>query len=223
MQEDEQVFESLWRAARPVRGLEADLHHDRRAVPAGVAARVPAQLRPRRGLPPGVADAVGRHLPDRGRAGRAGGAGVRRRLPPGRVPPPRRRAAAHRDHPPRADPSGRGADRAPRRRALPGAVRVHRHLTGLRRRDPRAGAPGGRARQGRGHRDVLHVRRPHRRHVVARAAAAGAHRDRPRRPAAPRHPRVAGAGAGRDGVRRPRRQDHLQRPRGDRGQAPRVG
>ena len=46
--------------------------------------------------------------------------------------------------------------------------------------------------------------------------------DRPRRPAAPRDPGVAGAGAGRGGVRRAGRQDHLQRPRGDGGQAARV-
>ena len=50
-------------------------------------------------------------------------------------------------------------------------------------------APAGRARQGRRHRHVLHVRRPHRRHLVARAAAAGPHRDRPRRPAARARPR----------------------------------
>ena len=92
----------------------------------------------------------------------------------------------HRDHPARADPGRRRADRPPRRRALPAAVRHDGDLAGVRRRDPGARAPGGRARQGRRHRDVLHVRRPHRRAVVARAAAAGAHRHRPRRPAAPR-------------------------------------
>ena len=70
---------------------------------------------------------------------------------------------AHRDHPPRADPGRGRADRAPRRRALPAAVRHHGHLAGLRRGDPCARPPGGRARQGRRHRDVLHVRRPDRR------------------------------------------------------------
>ena len=98
---------------------------------------------------------------------------------------------SHRDHPSRADPGRRRADRAPRRRALPAAVRHHRHLAGLRRRDPGARAPGRRARQGRRHRDVLHLRRPDRRDLVARAAAAGPHRDRPRRPAAPGDPGVA--------------------------------
>ena len=201
---------------RPLRRLEAALHDRRREVPDRVAAGVPAQLRPRRGLPAGVPDPVGRHLPDRGRAGRARGPRVRRRLPPGRLPPARRRAAVHRDHPSRADPRGRGADRAPRRRALPVAVRYDGHLPGLRRRGAGRRAPGRRAGQGRRHRDVLHLRRPDRRHLVARAPAAGAHRDRPRRPAAPRDPRVAGARARRDGVRGAGRQDHVQRPRGGR-------
>ena len=35
---------------------------------------------------------------------------------------------------------------------------IHRHLPRLRGRDPGAGAPGRRARQGRRHRDVLHLR-----------------------------------------------------------------
>ncbi len=82
----------------------------------------------------------------------------------------------HRDHPARAHPGLRRAHRAPRRRALPAAVRHHRDLAGVRRGDPGARAPARRARQGRRHRDVLHVRRPHRRHLVARAAAAGAAR-----------------------------------------------
>ena len=64
----------------------------------------------------------------------------------------------HRDDPTRADPRGRRADRAPRRRALPAAVRDDGDQPGLRRRDPGGRPPGGRARQGRRHRDVLHVR-----------------------------------------------------------------
>ena len=123
---------------------------------------------------------------------------------------------AHRDHPPRADPRGRRADRAPRRRALPAAVRHHRHLAGLRRRDPGAGAPGRRAGQGRRHRDVLHVRRPHRRapggascscrSAPSSAATAGCTARPPsgcaREPAATAYAELG-------------RQDHLQRPRGD--------
>ena len=83
----------VWRTARPLRRLVAALHDDRPRRPsARVAARVPAQLRPWRGLPRRGADAVGRHLPDRRGPGRARGARVRRPLPPGRVPPARRGA-----------------------------------------------------------------------------------------------------------------------------------
>ena len=73
---------------------------------------------------------------------------------------------------PGADRQRRRADRAPRRRALPVAVRDHRHLAGLRRRDPGGRPPPRRDRQGRRPGHVLHVRRPHRRHLVARAGPA---------------------------------------------------
>ena len=205
---------------RPLGGLVAALHDHRPEGPEGQPARVPAQLRPRRGLPAGGAHPLGRHLPDRRGAGRARGAGVRRRLPPGRVPRARG-PRLHRDHPSRADPVRGRADRPPRRRALPAAVRHHGDLARVRRRDPRRRPRGGRAGQGRRHRDVLHLRRPHRRHLVARAAAAGAHRDRSRRPALPRDPAVARRARGVRGVRRPGRQDHVQRPRGDGGAAAR--
>ena len=122
--------------ARPLGPVEPDLHDHRRPLAHGEPARVPAQLRPRRGLPLRGADAVGRHLPDRRRPGRARGARLPRPLPPRRLPPAGRQPAPHRDHPPRADPERRRADRAPRRRALPGPLRHHRHLAGLRRRDP---------------------------------------------------------------------------------------
>ena len=69
----------------------------------------------------------------------------------------------------------------------------------------------GRAGQGRRHRDDLHVRRPHRRHLVARAATADPPDRRPRRPAPARDPAVAGRRAGRVGVRRARRQDDVHR------------
>ena len=124
---------------RPLGRLEAALHDDRREVADRQPARVPAQLRPWRGLPPGGADPLGRHLPDRGRPGRARGARVRRRLPPGRRSTrPDGSPRLHRDHPSRADPQRRRADRAPRRRALPGALRHDGHQPGLRRRDPGA-------------------------------------------------------------------------------------
>ena len=90
-------------------------------------------------------------------------------------------------------PGVRRAHRAPRRRALPAPVRHHGALAAVRRRDPRAGAHPGRARQGRRHRDVLHVRRPDRRAVVARAAAADALGDGPRRPHPARDAGVARA------------------------------
>ena len=72
-----------------------------------------------------------------------------------------------RDHPSRADRLCGRAHRPPGRRALPAPLRYDGDLARLRGRDPRARPPRRRARQGRGHRDVLHVRRPHRRHVVA--------------------------------------------------------
>ena len=206
---------------RPLGRLEAALHDHRREGADRQPARVPAQLRPRRGLPAGRADALGRHVPDRGRPGRARGARVRRRLPPGRLPPARRLPRLHRDHPARADPVRRRADRAPRRRALPAAVRDDGHQPGLRRRDPGGRAPRRRDGQGRRHRDVLHVRRPHRRDLVARARPAGPHRDRPRRPDDARDAGVAGARARRRGVRGAQGQDRVLGPRGGRRRAAR--
>ena len=73
VEEDEKVFEDLWRTL----GLSVDWKQHYTTIgpkaAEGQPARVPAQLRPRRGLPAGGADAVGRHLPDRRRAGRARG------------------------------------------------------------------------------------------------------------------------------------------------------
>ena len=179
VEEDEKVFEALWRTLGPVGRLDAALHDHRPEGQAGQPARVPAQLRARRGLPPGGADPLGRHLPDRGRAGRARGAGVRRRLPPGRLPP--------------APTARRVHIETTRPELIPAVVALIAHpdderyqplfgttvtSPGVRRRDAGARPPGGRTRQGRRHRDVLHVRRPHRRAVVARARAAGPYPDR---------------------------------------------
>ena len=87
-------------AARAVGRLELPLPHHRREHPQHVAACLPAQPRPRRGLPPGVADAVGHHVPVRGRAGRARGPGVPRPLLPRRLPRPRwRRSTSRRPGP----------------------------------------------------------------------------------------------------------------------------
>ena len=116
----------------------------------------------------------------------------------------------HRDHAARADPRVRRAHRAPGRRALPTTLRYDRPLTALRRRGAGARAPPRRAGQGRRHRHVLHLRRPHRRDLVARARPAGALRGRSRRAAAARDAGVAGRRRERfGGVRRDRRQDHL--------------
>ena len=93
-------------------------------------------------------------------------------------------------------PGLRRAGRPPRRRALPAAVRQDRADAAVRRRGARRRAPPRRAGQGLGHRDDLHLRRPQRRHLVARAAAADP-RDRrlgrpapapTRRPTCPRGP-----------------------------------
>ena len=164
----------------------------------------------------GVPDPVGRHLPDRGRAGRAGGPRVRRRLPPGRLPPAATATPVYIE--------------TTRPELIPAVVALIAHpdderyqaLFGKTVTSPVFGVEipvyahrARRARQGRRHRDVLHVRRPDRRDLVARAAAAGPHRHRPRRPAAPRDPGVARGRAGRCGVRRAGGEDHLQRPRGD--------
>ena len=80
------AFEELWRRV----GLSVDwsLTSTRRSSessPRHRAAGVPAQPRPRRGLRAGGADPLGRHLPDRGRPGRARGPGAPGRLPPDRA------------------------------------------------------------------------------------------------------------------------------------------
>ena len=81
--EDEQKFEELWRTL----GLSVDWAMTYTTIgeraAAGVAARVPAQSRARRGVPGGGADALGRRLPHGGRAGRARGPRAARRVPRG--------------------------------------------------------------------------------------------------------------------------------------------
>ena len=84
----------------------------------------------------------------------------------------------------------RRAGRAPRRRALPAAVRHDRAHAALRRRGAGRRAPPRRPREGLRHRDDLHVRRHHRRHLVARAAAADPPDHRLGRPDPARHPRL---------------------------------
>ena len=154
-----------------------DVHHHRRRRPSSASpAGLPAQLRPRRGLPPGPAptglwDVT---FADRGRPGGARGKGVRRRLPPHRLRSyrsARRLGRLHRryrrgrrrdrDHPSgAASPRLCRPDRTPRRRALP--------VTCSGRRRPRRSSawsspslahPAGREPdKGSGLVDVLHLR-----------------------------------------------------------------
>ena len=208
--------------ARALGRLGAALPDHRRAVAHGRAARVPAQPRPRRGVPGRGAGAVGRDVPDGGRAGRARGARLPRALPQGRVPPRRagharrRRTRLHRDHASRAARRVRRARRAPGRRALPAPVRHDGALAAVRRRAPRPRPPRRRARQGRGHRDVLHVRRPHRRAVVARAAAPDAVDHHARRPHRARDAGLDHVALRPGRVRRDRGQDDVLRAPGRR-------
>ena len=204
---------------RAVGRLGDDLHDDRRDGPTRVAAGVPAQPRPRRGVLRRRALPVGRHVPNGGQPGRAGGSRAPGRLPRRHLPPPRRRHDHGVDHAARAPRELRGPRGAPRRRALPAAVRHHRHHARVRGRGSRGRPPFGRARQGNRRRDDLHVRRPDRRHVVARARAAGPRRDRARRPFPRRRPRVA-VGCGRRRLCVVRRQGRRRRPRRH-GRAPR--
>ena len=129
-------------------------------------------------------------------------------------------ARPRRDHPPRADPERGRPDRPSRRRAVRRPVRPDRDLAGVRGRDPGRRAPPGRARQGRRHRDVLHVRRPDRRDLVARARPSRADPDRPRRADVARDARVARRGGCRGGLRGAQGQDGVLRPRGDGREAP---
>ena len=72
------------------------LPHHRRPLAGHRPAGVPAQPRPRRGLPGRGAGPVGRHVPDRGGPGRARGPRLPRPLPPGRLPRPDRRRCTSR-------------------------------------------------------------------------------------------------------------------------------
>ena len=174
--------------------LVADVPDHRCQRPACQPAGVPPQPRPGRGLPVGGAHPVGRHLPHRGGAGRARGPRAARGVPPHRLrnDDEPRREGLHRDNPPRAARGVRGARRAPGRRALPAALRHDRHHAGLRRRRACGRAHARGSREGLGHRHDLHLRRSHRRHLVARAAAAHAADHRVGRPDPAGRARVGG-------------------------------
>ena len=196
--------------ARAVGGLVAGLRDHRRAVPAHRAAGVPGRPRPRRRLPGRRADALGRRLRHRGRAGRAGGPRGRRRLVLARV------RTVHCGHHPAGAAAGlRGAGGAPVRRPVRRPGRLLAAHAGVRRRRAGAGAPAGRAGQGHRAGHGLHVRRPHRRDLVARArpadpAGAGPGRAVPGRAAGRRRP---------GGVRAAGRADRVLGPAADGGAA----
>ena len=174
--EDEKAFEALWRYL----GLSVDWSMtyatiDRRAQRVSQTG-VPAAAAEGTGLPGRGADAVGRGLPDRRGAGRARGSRAARRVPSDRVRPRRTVAAAI-------------AIETTRPELIPACVALVAHpdderykplfgtevvtpLFGVRVPIRPHDARG--SRQGHRHRDDLHVRRHHRRDLVARAVAAGA-------------------------------------------------
>ena len=165
--------------ARAVRGLVVHVRHDRVRGPADQPACVPAQPGARRGVHRAGADPVGRDLPDRGGPGRTGGPGTA-----GRLLPPTVRAGRGRHDPAGTAARVRRAGLPSRGRALrtPGGhdrphSTVHKGRSGPRSSPRRPG-------QGYRHRHGLHLRRPHRRHLVAGAGPADPRGDRARRPAA---------------------------------------
>ena len=113
-------------------------------------------------------------------------------------------ARGDRHDPARAAAGVRGAGRPSRRRALPRPVGQPRDHAAVRRPRAGAGASARRSREGQRHRDDLHLRRPHRRHLVARAEAAGAGGDPGQRHARPVTWGSPGLGVGGPGARRRR-------------------
>ena len=163
--------------SRSVRRLVDDLRHHRQAIAARFAGRIssPAQERPR--LPTGSPDIVGHRLSNRGRASGARRSRARGRLSSAALRSAGRRRRGNRDHPPRIAASLCGARRAPGRRTIPAAVRQARADAAVPLARAGAGPCPGRSRKRERHRDDLHLRRPHRRDLVAGAVAAGSRRD----------------------------------------------
>ena len=124
--EDEKAFEHLWRHL----GLSVDWSRTYATI--GKSAQRVSQaaflrlLAAGTGLSARGADAVGRGLPHRRGAGRAGGSRAAGRLPPPALSRRRRLVRGHRDHASGAAARVRGARRASRRRALPAALRDRR-------------------------------------------------------------------------------------------------
>ena len=116
---DEAAFETDLAAGRVCRSTGRLTYttvgeRSRRASPA----RLPAQPGPGRGVLPGRAEPLGRHVPDRRRPGRARGPRAPGRVPPPRLPPRRRHRPADRHHPPGARRQLRRGRRPSRRRAV---------------------------------------------------------------------------------------------------------
>ena len=128
VEEDEQVFEELWRTLGLSVDWNAALHDDRRRRPSASAsarscATSPA-ARPTSQEAPTLWDVTFQTAVAQAELEAREYAGAYHRVAFHR---PDGDAGPHRDHPARADPGVRRADRAPRRRALPAAVRHHGH------------------------------------------------------------------------------------------------
>ena len=210
--EFEAAYHDLWATV----GLSVDWDHTYTTIgtegDAHVPAGVPAPRAARPGLPQRVAHAVGRRHAHVGRPGRARRtASCRGRTTSSCSPAPTARCLSTppgRSCCPPAWPSSptpttsatsRSSASGPPRRCSASSVPDRR---------PRAGRP----REGHRRRDDLHLRRHHRRHVVARAVAAGPRHRAARRPPAPDHLGRAGLGVdrprrGADRLRRAGRQD----------------
>ncbi len=175
--EDEKAFEHLWRHLGLSVDWSADLRDDRPARAARLADWRSC----------GCWRAARRISSKRRRSGTWTSA-RRSRRPSSRIARCRARTIASGSRPatdparrveidttrPELIPGVRRARRASGRRALSAAVRQARAHAAVRRARAGPRAPAGRSREGHRHRDDLHVRRRHRRHVVARAVAAGA-------------------------------------------------
>ncbi len=172
--DDEVAFEALFRRLGLSRRLALPLHDHRRADDPHASASVAflRNLRPRRGLPAGGADAVGRRLPHRGRPGRAGG--------PGACPAPTTRSPFH-----RADGEATSSSTPPGPSCWPRACALVAHpdderyqpLFGTTVRTPLFGVevpvlahPLAEPDKGTGIAMICTFGDTHRRHLVARAA-----------------------------------------------------
>ena len=150
---------------------------------------------------------MGRRLPHRRRPGRDGGPRAARRLPQDRVPPHRRRRRRRRS----TRPGPSWWPRASRSSPIPTTSGTSR-CSGRPSRTPLYGVEVpvvahelARARQGHRHRHDLHVRRHHRRHVVARAGTRRCGRSSAATGGSCRPPRRASTAERLRGDRRPDR------------------